>query len=337
MDKFVVSFPRGNSQSKQKVGSKRPVTNSASELKEKFSKLITVSGTGTGSSREHVRSRREPTQAFLDLGQASFGAHTSCSTCSMFYVIGDVDDELRHKAFCVKSREALTLPNLKSFHVVESATADSGDSIVEVRWHERHRLAQEPLRSIMDAVQRDLGSTLTLMKDDDSANKESVLLFVRAKKVIGCVVREEVEAAKLVRLSAGKGSADVDIALTGPRDANDQERVPVAVRHESIDVSGSPSATTIATATTASAESSQEAVVADELLPHGVTMGIKLIWVYNKNRREGIASRMLDAARKSFEFGRIIKKVHVAYSQPTDEGLRLFLSYAKREHIWGYC
>ena len=41
-------------------------------------------------------------QMYLDLGQKLFGKNKECPNCGMFYVIGDTDDECRHKKLCAK-------------------------------------------------------------------------------------------------------------------------------------------------------------------------------------------------------------------------------------------
>ena len=303
MDKFIVSLPRGNSQSKVR-GVKRPLHSPASAS----------AGEGKGKAPRTFgsASRAAPqVQSFLDLGQQSFGAYTTCSACDMLYVIGDVDDEARHKAFCARAGQALALSSIKSFHVVDHVDFDNdADCIVEVRGSERHKLEQEPLRSILHMVQRELGSTLTLMED----KSESILLYTRDKKVIGCVVREAVEASQLIALTLEKGTADVDVST---------------VSSQTDDAEAKSTAQKLINPVLSKADNISR--------PTGATMGIKLIWIFEKNRREGLASRLLDTARNTFEFGRIIKKEHVAYSQPTDQGLRLFLAYSKQAEIWGYC
>jgi N-acetyltransferase len=67
-----------------------------------------------------------------------------------------------------------------------------------------------------------------------------------------------------------------------------------------------------------------------------VTMGVRQIWVHAKYRRGGIAQRLLDVARKHFVFGAILQRNHIAFSQPTTDGLRFALAYTKSSKIWGY-
>ena len=312
MDKFVVSLPRNSSG--RKVGKGR--ADSASPG--------TVTGVAVKAHRTFGKaSAPAPAlkQTFLDLGQRSFGATSSCTRCGMLYVLGDIDDEQRHKAYCGRADDAPSLPAnaAKGLRVLDATGDDAavgttitgaaraasagaaGSSILEVRWAERHKLEQGPLHAVLEHVQGQLGSTQSLMEGPD----ESVLLLVRAHKVVACAVRQAVSSRALVSLSLKRTSVDVDVdvkttTVSDPNNDDDSEE-----------------------------EKARR--------PPGDTLGIKLIWVHCKCRHSGLASRILDAARKTFEFGRIVKKEHVAYSQPTEDGLGLFLAYSKQDSIWGYC
>ena len=48
--------------------------------------------------------------------------------------------------------------------------------------------------------------------------------------------------------------------------------------------------------------------------------GINRIWVHSKHRRQGIASRLVDAARDNFLYGRVLCQNEIAFSQPTEDG-----------------
>jgi len=324
MDKFIVSLPRGNARSRK--GVKRLPHASSTSSSSGSSGHAAKAPRSFGSTS---RAAPQQVQSFLDLGQQSFGAHTHCPLCAMLYVIGDMDDEARHKAFCARSSQALSLSSIKSFHPVRCADSldhdhDPRDGVVEVRSGERHRLEQEPLRTILQTVQRELGSTLTLLGD----KSESILLYTRDKKVIGCLVREAVEPDQLIPLSLERGAAEVDVVRRGAHEtASSQTDDALEAQRESASKHGAAD----------QSKAGDGAKSGDASRPAGATMGIKLIWIFEKNRREGLASRLLDTARKTFEFARVIKKEHVAYSQPTDQGLRLFLAYSKQAEIWGYC
>ncbi|RVW42752.1 Protein chromosome transmission fidelity 7 [Vitis vinifera] len=55
--------------------------------------------------------------------------------------------------------------------------------------------------------------------------------------------------------------------------------------------------------------------------------GIRAIWVTPSNRRKHIASQLLDAVRKSFCMGFVLKSSQLAFSQPTSAGMALASNY----------
>ena len=72
---------------------------------------------------------------FLDLGQKTFGKSKECTICGMLYVLGDHDDEQRHKQNCSKMRDGPTLTSLKGLKVVAEVEDKRGGkgSILEIR------------------------------------------------------------------------------------------------------------------------------------------------------------------------------------------------------------
>ena len=66
------------------------------------------------------------------------------------------------------------------------------------------------------------------------------------------------------------------------------------------------------------------------------TLGVKQIWVHVDYRRDNVARLLVDIARKNFIFGTVIMRPHIAFSQPTSEGLKFSLAYSKSETIWAY-
>jgi len=83
---------------------------------------------GTGAAKA-------PRQMYLDLGQKSFGKSKECMTCGMLYVVGDEDDEQRHRQNCTKIRDGPVLPSMKGLKTVVEAEDARGNKgvILEVR------------------------------------------------------------------------------------------------------------------------------------------------------------------------------------------------------------
>lgn len=276
-------------------------------------------------------------QSFLDFGQKSFGANKNCKLCGMFFVIGDVEDENRHRSFCQKSSEALTIPNLKQHRALETweEKDTTSNSIIEIKSHESQKIESDALVAILDMVQNELGSTLTLLEE----SSESILLHVCQNKVVGCVVKEAVCPSKLIELSSTKGTTDVDLAHDLDGDLEEEELELGSVNDLNHGKSKKEKEKM-------NIEDQKESVGASALAgvgekasgvrPASDTLGVKLIWVHKSRRRMGVAKRLLDAARKHFEYGRVVKKHHVAFSQPTSDGMALALSYTAQKTIWGY-
>ena len=74
----------------------------------------------------------------------------------------------------------------------------------------------------------------------------------------------------------------------------------------------------------------------DENRPLNRTLGVKQIWVHSDYRRDNVARMLVDSARKNFVFGTVVMRHHVAYSQPTSDGLKFSLAYSQSKTIWAY-
>lgn len=71
--------------------------------------------------------------------------------------------------------------------------------------------------------------------------------------------------------------------------------------------------------------------------------GISLIWVTRRHRRKGLGTRMLDCIRNHFcrlnyKYGNVMEKSSVAFTEPSDEGLKFIAAYmegnAANIYLW---
>lgn len=69
--------------------------------------------------------------------------------------------------------------------------------------------------------------------------------------------------------------------------------------------------------------------------PSGL-MGVKLVWVHPTKRRQAIASRLLDTARRCFVYGTIVPVDGTAFSQPTEAGFAFASRYCQRGQVLAY-
>lgn len=65
-------------------------------------------------------------------------------------------------------------------------------------------------------------------------------------------------------------------------------------------------------------------------------LGVKLIWVAEKLRRQGVAQKMLDSARRNLLFASVVPVDRIAFSQPTADGLEFAKAYCRSERIQAY-
>lgn len=65
-----------------------------------------------------------------------------------------------------------------------------------------------------------------------------------------------------------------------------------------------------------------------------VSLGVSRIWTSNALRKQGIATRLLECARRNFWYGLSVQKEEVAFSQPTDSGGLLAQSWFGHAAGW---
>jgi hypothetical protein len=65
-------------------------------------------------------------------------------------------------------------------------------------------------------------------------------------------------------------------------------------------------------------------------------LGVKVIWVSRAHRRQQIARELLDSARRCLVFGTVIPVSSVAFSQPTEDGFALAVSYCRSDSVLAY-
>eukprot|EP00727_Mastigamoeba_balamuthi_P006021 m51a1_g2038 putative n-acetyltransferase esco2-like isoform x1 (310) ;mRNA; r:1343941-1345388 len=64
--------------------------------------------------------------------------------------------------------------------------------------------------------------------------------------------------------------------------------------------------------------------------------GVSRIWVHRSARRQGVATRLLDAVRTDFCYGRVLARDELAFSQPTAMGRALFERYTQLPSFLAY-
>lgn len=138
-----------------------------------------------------------------------------------------------------------------------------------------------------------------------------MFLYISSKKVVGCAILESVDGAFQRKIEK-------------PNDENEDvsnQIVPMEIPPE--EAREAPLVKTEALPT--------KSLQVDLAVPTVAVLGVSRIWVAPKYRRKGIATRLLEAGRNSFVYGAIVPKSQVAFSQPTEDGLKLATEYFGKE------
>lgn len=271
MDKFLLSLPSSSKCNKRKA---------STDLRMKCSTSIAFP--------VYQSNKKSSNQMFLDLGQKSFGKNKTCKNCNMFYVIGDVEDEKRHKKFCLKIISGHSLPNIRGLKVIKDILESNSKIIKLSGQQEINKVLSESLKL---QIREDLGSTFEFIYELSSSCPSNFVIYAfiygHDKIIAGLLVVENISADTVVEVNKDTDLTSLDINNNNPNNTNENfPRVSAVV-------------------------------------------GIKLVWVHSLYRRKGLATTMLDAARQSFQYGTVISRQQLAFSQPTAEGLELASKYLR--------
>lgn len=167
---------------------------------------------------------------------------------------------------------------------------------------------RDSLQRVVKLMLTDLGShqafitkaSSTSGDNPQSETKErSLYLYVEKRRIIAALVPDEVEASRVYPVSSMEDIAALD------------------TKHTSNTLSPSRSDSLSSTAAT-------------------LMLGVRLIWVHESRRRQGIAHRMVDAIRRLHFFGQVVDITQLAFSQPTVDGLAFAQRYCKTRSILSY-
>ena len=136
---------------------------------------------------------------------------------------------------------------------------------------------------------------------EDEGGRYKVFLYLLGRKCVGLLLAERIEKAYKITLPPSPSTASASIpsplaTSSIPINANDPWPSPLPPPDHPLTLSQTPSP---------------------------ALLGISRIWTCSTHRRRGIATRLLDVARKAFIYGMTIGKSHVAFSQPTALGKAL--------------
>ena len=250
---------------------------------------------------------------YIDIGQKTFNKSVQCNHCNFFYLMGDVDDEKEHAKYCATMGQPIQCKFSKGNVPKKVHNFDQWAAVVE--FHPSVMKTDKSLKIVASQMKDDMGFDIATVDDEnetlqlyiylDDGNILGVLFFERIAKHSTHLISHEIEK----------------------RDTKKEDTcTPQSTTTESSQSSSSPT-----THGPSLVDISLQGFRAQEY-----TLGVRYIWVHKKWRRKGIASSLCDIARRKTEYGKVIEKSAISFSQPTSCGMNFATSYTKTSSISTY-
>ncbi|CAI0462757.1 unnamed protein product [Linum tenue] len=291
--------------------------------------LVDASDSGEVCSKPHPRNpggkvlgkKRSYAQLHLDLGQSDFNLR-SCSSCGFHYAAGDDQDEKVHKSFHRNFTHGIPFRGWQNERAVPMACS-GGDRIILILNSDAspHKTKVKDVIKMMEIELHDGWIFHELCK---------VYLYVSSNRIAGCLVAEPIkEAFKMISPSSTDKKADSGTIRKYSRSnsGGSLKFGDVIFKRE-------------AATKKITAVSSQEMIITGAVVCEEKSVpaacGIRAIWVTLSNRRKGIATQLLDAARESFCENCKLERSQLAFSPPTSAGRPLACAYVGNEPLLLY-
>ncbi|ORY00913.1 hypothetical protein K493DRAFT_335140 [Basidiobolus meristosporus CBS 931.73] len=228
-------------------------------------------------------------QLFLELGQKNFGLIT-CPECKMQYSRGQEDDDAFHDKYHRAVIAGIEYPHYKN-ETVASRCNGNDESIVVVS-KSSSPFEKRKLQEILEIVNTELGCPTV---SDSRLDCSKIYLYVKNKKVVGCVVTESISHAFKV---------NPDIEHEHIEDCNDDNQLRSGGSVESSSI-----------------------MISDQRV--SAICGIHRLWISRRYRGSGVARKLLDCVRKTFLYGCNLNLDDLAFTQPTRSGKKFAEKYFK--------
>lgn len=231
-------------------------------------------------------------QTYLDLGQRDFGKRTICSTCGMLYVHGLNEDAQQHSRICLAYMKGIPF-DMSQARVVDS---NSVGSIVEVRGFGTRCCV--------------LARHIFMLSVSSQTKRTSSLISYQIRPTDSYALRTKVKCVRDI--------VDRDLGFVPSDDSAPRTAYLYIVNKRVVGM--------------ATAEVIQRAFVLQNSLerslqPQKAMIGVHQLWVHAKFRKQGVATRLVDAVRANFVFGLTVPKEMLAFSSPTEAGSRFARNY----------
>ncbi|KAM3368379.1 hypothetical protein ACQJBY_016739 [Aegilops geniculata] len=262
-----------------------------------------------------LNKKRNYGQFHLELGQPDFLLHM-CAACGMMYARGNDEDEKVHRAYHKGYLEGVPFKGWREETVV--MRSEGGDRII-LASGENSCTRNSKVQEVIKVVEKELG-----FGEGQLLHKLcKVYLFVSAGRIAGCLVAEPIKAAhKVIPSSASENRSNLPDNKTESAQANHTlEFGKISFKREVLRRHNHPDKNK------EECQGPGAIVCEEEAVP--ALCGFRAIWVVPSRRRKGIASQLVDAARKSFCEGGSLGISQCAFTPPTSEGKELASTYCK--------
>ena len=312
----------------------------------------------------YSKRKRGKEQMYLDFGQKSLGARLSCSTCGLYYVKGDEEDEKMHLQFCKKMSKIPSFP-MSLFHQQQKPQSfiyqknhnafDESSSDHKKSHHQNNYIKKKEGKIIgnegksKNGDERSSSYSLRLIHQDFnlerkvieirqndyySSNKLVYSKFIEIKRLMDADMDYATEREEVNYLSEGKkayliiDSEGQIMACIIAKPLQEAWEIPLLeLEKEESNLIRDESYFR---------EAQQQQEILDEHDPKRTGrkvkayIGIHQMWVHPTFRRKGICSNLLDIIRAKFLFNFVVDKEYLAFSQLTSQGKSFAKGYLRQ-------
>ncbi|KAF9430307.1 N-acetyltransferase esco2 [Entomortierella beljakovae] len=282
-----------------------------------------------------------------------------CPQCGMPYVRGQSEDEQIHDRYHRAALGGIDYPGYKNEivaatfndfkpgHNPASGTSASTNElynsrIVVISMSDTGKSAslasgassfeKRKVKEVLQIVNKDLGSVDFEPEKLDSC--KAFLYISGKKKVIGCVIAERIKQGFEIIPQATSSSTPTPSTTPSQKSCTD------STTSSTILHSSSSTQSTLEISSTPGYDEHERgdsgSAIFCSTTPCPAICGINRIWVSSHCRRQGVASRLLEAVRDRFIYACTLKKSDLAFSQPTGDGKALAQQYLGTEKFLVY-
>ncbi|KAK9864626.1 hypothetical protein WJX84_001662 [Apatococcus fuscideae] len=278
-----------------------------------------------------IESPRQPkplTQMHLDFGQADFSVKT-CSACHMQYAPGEPKDEKTHAAYHAALLTGIRFQGWQSERVAQHCGAGSRILLVLPTDPPAH---WRKVREVTNFMEDQLGFGSSWLVSVPC----KVLLFVGSNaRVQGCLVTETITSATLATIKQGilNGSTDLPGAKStercSRRRCSDGCLLAACARQPSRDEAPGAASSCKAASRLEDTPHQTALIVKRSSRQVHAACGVRAIWVSRSYTRQGVATKLLDAARCNCVTGYIVPNHEIAFSNLSADGISLAYYYSQ--------